>query len=117
VVQRKVRHSQEQGLAVVKVLSCREGDVSACCTQGRRAVLPLLTCATVSGTVNQSCSCCVQLSLAALVIVSVGASREGSLALVLLRQEHGAALIVLSRSACYSWEPEQPVLAYVRAIS
>lgn len=42
------------------------------------------------------CEVLCQLRMAALVSVSVGASREASPALVLLRQEHGAALVVLS---------------------
>lgn len=42
------------------------------------------------------CEALCQLHMAALVSVSVGASREASPALMLLRQEHGAALVVLS---------------------
>lgn len=41
------------------------------------------------------CEVLCQLRMAALVSVSVRASREASPALVLLRQEHGAALVVL----------------------
>lgn len=79
------------------MLSYREGDVSAHCTRGRRAVLfPLPTCVTASSVMIQSCSLCevlCQLRMAALVSVLVG---EASPALVLLRQECGTALLVLS---------------------
>lgn len=90
-----------QGLALLEALSCREGDVSAYCTWGRRAVLsPLPTHATVSGVMNQSCSFCVKrfanYAWQPRSACLVGASGEASPALVLLRQEHGAALVVLS---------------------
>lgn len=90
-----------QGLALLEVLSCREGDVSAYCTWGRRAVLfPLPTCATVSGIMNQSCSFCVKhfanYAWQPWSACPVGAYGEASPAVVLLRQEHGAALVVLA---------------------
>lgn len=65
--------------------SCSFSPAHTCNSQRHREpVLPLL------------CEVLCQLCLAALVSVSVGASREASLALVLLKQEHGAALVVLS---------------------
>lgn len=105
MVQREVGLSQEQGLTLVTVLSCREGYVSAYCTRGRRAVL--FSSAHMSNSQRYHepvplflCEVLCQLCVAALVSVSVGASREASSALVLLRQERGAALVGLSVDLC-----------------